>query len=157
MKNVLILGIGNLVLNDEGVGIHIIHMLKSMAMPENVDLLDGGIGSAELLDIMRQYKHLILIDATIDNNPPGTVQRITPHMASDYPQLLNSHQNNVRSIITALKGCDYLPHVELLAISINGNPTIGVQLSPEVKRVIPQVMQLVFEILDDMQRTRYFR
>lgn len=157
MKNVLILGIGNLVLNDAGVGIHIVHMLKSMSMPADVDLLDGGMGSIELLDTMQQYKHLILIDATIDNNPPGTVQRLTPYMAAEFPQLLNSQQPNVRNIITALKQCDNMPHVELLAISIHNNPSVGVQLSPEVRSVIPQVMQLIFEILDDMQRSRYYR
>ena len=157
MKNVLILGIGNLFLNDAGVGIHIIHMLKSMSMPDDVDLLDGGTDTVKLLDTMQQYKHLILIDAAIDNNPPGTVQRLSPRISTDYPQLLNNHHNNLYDIIAALNHCNQVPSVELLAISVSNTPTIGVQLSPEVRRVIPQVMQLIFEILDDMHRTRYYR
>ncbi len=157
MKNVLILGIGNLVLNDAGVGIHIIHMLKSMSMPDDVDLLDGGTGNIDLLDTMQQYKHLILIDAAIDNNPPGTVQRLSPRISTDYPQLFNNNHNSVHDILNALNRRSQAPSIELLAISVSNNPTLGVQLSPEVRRVIPQVMQLIFEILDGMHRTRYFR
>lgn len=157
MKNVLILGIGNLVLNDEGVGIHIIHMLKSIGMPDGVDVLDGGMGSVDLLDTMQQYKHLILIDAAVDDYPPGTVRRLSPRFPADYPRLLYAHDKGVREMICAMQGQSELPHIEMLAISVNHNPTLGMQLSPEVRRVIPQVLQLIFEILDDTRHTRYYR
>ena len=49
MKDILILGIGNLVLKDEGVGIHIIHRLEQMQLPEGVDILDGGTGGIFLI------------------------------------------------------------------------------------------------------------
>ena len=53
MKNILILGIGNLVLNDAGVGIHIVHLLKSFALPDGVDIVDGGVGDKTLINIMQ--------------------------------------------------------------------------------------------------------
>lgn len=157
MKNVLILGIGNLVLNDEGIGIHIIHMLKSIGMPDGVDVLDGGLGSVDLLDTMQQYKHLILIDAAVDEYPAGTVRRLSPIYPADYPRLLYAHEQCVRDMVCAMQSQQDMPHVEMLAISVNRNPTLGMQLSPEVRRVIPQVLQLIFEILDDTQQKRYYR
>lgn len=157
MKNVLILGIGNLVLNDEGVGIHIIHILKSIGMPDGVDVLDGGMGSIELLDTMKQYKHLILINATTDDCPAGTVRRLTPHYPKDYPHTLYAHEKIVGDMIDAIQKEERKPHIELLAISVNHTPNLGIHLSPEIRRVIPQVLQLVFEILDDKSHSRYYR
>lgn len=157
MKNVLILGIGNLVLNDEGIGIHIIHILKSIGMPDGVDVLDGGMGSIDLLDTMQQYEHLILIDAAVDEFPVGTVRRLTPSFPADYPRLLYAHEKSVRDMICAMQSQQSATHIDMLAISVNHNPTLGMQLSPEVRRVIPQVLQLIFEILDDKRQARYYR
>lgn len=157
MKKVLILGIGNLVLNDEGVGIHIIHMLKSIGMPDDVDILDGGMGGTGLLDTMQQYQNLILIDAAVDEYPVGTVRRLTPHYTTDYPRLLYAHDKGVCDMICAIQSQRHSPHIEMLAISVGANRTLGMQLSPEVRRVIPQVLQLIFEILDDTRQTHYFR
>ena len=156
MKNILILGIGNLILNDEGIGIHIIHMLKSLGMPDDVDLLDGGTGGLSLIETVQQYKNIILIDAAIDEYPAGTVRRLSPRYSTDYPTILSAHELGLREMIDAMQLQEKIPHIELLAISVNHNPHLGIQLSPEVRRVIPQVLQLIFEILEDMHHTRYF-
>ena len=92
MKDILILGIGNLVLKDEGVGIHIIHRLEQMQLPEGVDILDGGTGGIFLIGTLQQYRHIIMIDATLDSLPPGTVRRIKPRFSIDYPLLLSAHE-----------------------------------------------------------------
>ena len=130
MKNVLILGIGNLVLNDEGVGIHIIHILKSIGMPDGVDVLDGGMGSIELLDTMKQYKHLILIDATTDDCPAGTVRRLTPHYPKDYPHTLYAHEKIVGDMIDAIQK-EERNHISscLPSVSIT-HPTWGYNYRP---------------------------
>lgn len=75
MKDILILGIGNLVLKDEGVGIHIIHRLEQMQLPEGVDILDGGTGGIFLIGTLQQYRHIIMIDATLDNPPSRNSQK----------------------------------------------------------------------------------
>ena len=62
MKDILILGVGNLVLKDEGIGIHVINRLEKEELPLGVDLLDGGTGGIFLIGTLQQYKHLILID-----------------------------------------------------------------------------------------------
>ncbi|MBQ2979849.1 MAG: hydrogenase maturation protease [Bacteroidaceae bacterium] len=157
MKNVLILGIGNLVLNDAGVGVHIVHMLKSLVMPHGVDVLDGGVGNETLIDIVCEYNHLIWIEAAVDGSPVGTVRRFSPQYPADYQQLLHNHEPVVRNMIDSIHSHKHIPHVDMLSISVHSNPTIGIELSPEVRRVIPQVMQLIFEILEDTRTVRYFR
>lgn len=156
MKNILILGIGNLVLNDAGVGIHIVHMLKSFVMPEGVDILDGGMGGSALISTVQDYNHLILIDAAHDDYPVGTVRRLSPNMPNDYSQLLSLHDSGVRDIIDAIHEHVPMPHVDMLAVSVNGRPTLGMQLSPEVRRVIPQVVQLIFEMIEEKRSIYLF-
>ena len=156
MKKILILGIGNLVLNDAGVGVHIVHMLKSLVMPEGVDILDGGMGGRALVSTLCQYKHLILVDAATDDFPIGTVRRLSPRFPEDYPLQLSTHEQGVRDILDAMQENGNMPQIDMLAISVNGRPTLGMQLSPEVRRVIPQVVQLIFEMIEDKRSIYLF-
>ncbi|MDR0825083.1 MAG: hydrogenase maturation protease, partial [Prevotella sp.] len=69
----LILGVGNLLLKDEGVGIHVIQALEQEQLPSGIHLMDGGTGGFHLMSWLEEYERIIMIDATLDNNPPGTV------------------------------------------------------------------------------------
>jgi aminopeptidase YwaD len=68
-RPVLILGIGNVLMGDEGVGVHVVRYLEEQPLPEGVQCLDGGTGSFQLLDAMQQAGRIILIDATA--SPPA--------------------------------------------------------------------------------------
>ena len=89
--NILVLGIGNLVLNDEGIGIHVVNVLEKMELPCGVDLLDGGTGGLALLETLQSYRRIILVDASLDNYPVGTIRRLSPKFSNDYPTLLSAH------------------------------------------------------------------
>ena len=89
---ILVLGIGNLVLNDEGIGIHVVNALSEMEIPQGVDVLDGGTGGLALLETLQSYRQLILVDAALDNNPVGTIRRLSPQYSKDYPPLLSAHE-----------------------------------------------------------------
>jgi hydrogenase maturation protease len=77
-KNVLILGIGNILLRDEGVGIAVVEYLQKRTLPENVETMDGGTAGFDLLDIISDRKAIILIDAIDAGHPPGTIVRFVP-------------------------------------------------------------------------------
>lgn len=83
-SKILILGIGNILLGDEGVGVHAIKYLESKKLPESIDLLDGGTGGFHLLKYMEDYNPIILIDATLDNAPEGTIRLIEPKFAPSF-------------------------------------------------------------------------
>ena len=132
---ILVLGIGNLVLNDEGIGIHVVNALNEMEIPQGVDVLDGGT-------------------AALDNNPVGTIRRLSPKYSKDYPPLLSAHEIGLKEMIDAMLLLGQAPRIELLAISVRNCHHLGMQLSPEARKAIPQVLQLIFEIINDLQHDR---
>ena len=91
-KETLVLGVGNLLLKDEGVGIHVIKALENEKLPAHVHLMDGGTGGLHLLSWLQGYDRIIMIDATLDNNPPGTVRLIQPRYALIVISALNINE-----------------------------------------------------------------
>ena len=139
----LVLGVGNLLLKDEGVGIHVIRALEKEVLPPGVDLMDGGTGGLYLLNWLKDYEHIIMIDATLDDNPPGTIRVIQPRYASDFPPLMSAHEIGLRDMIDAMYLTGKMPDIVLIVISVVNINEIGMELSPEVEAVIPEVIQLV--------------
>jgi len=85
VEKILILGVGNLVMGDEGIGIHVVRELEKQNLPYNVIVIDGGTGGFHLLEYFQTYKTIILIDATMDNKLTGTISVIQPRFSSDFP------------------------------------------------------------------------
>ena len=103
-KDILVLGVGNLLLKDEGVGIHVIQALEKEGLPPNVSLMDGGTGGLHLIGWIQDYNRIIMVDATLDHNPPGTIRLIRPHYATDFPPLMSAHEIG---LVKALQDGDY--------------------------------------------------
>lgn len=139
----LILGVGNLLLKDEGVGIHAIRALENENLPPDVSLMDGGTGGLHLISWLQDYDRIIMIDATLDNNPPGTIRLIQPRYASDYPPLMSAHEIGLRDLIVAMCLLDSLPEILLIVISVTDISEVGTDLSPEIQAVLPEIVQLV--------------
>jgi len=143
----LILGVGNLLLKDEGVGIHAIQALEKENLPPDVTLLDGGTGGLHLLNWLQDYDRIIMIDATLDNNPPGTIRLIHPRYASDFPPLMSAHEIGLRDMIEAMSLTGNLPEIRLIVVSAADINEVGTELSPEIQAVLPEIIQLVKEQL----------
>jgi hydrogenase maturation protease len=141
----LVLGIGNTLLSDEGVGVAVIeHLQAKGGLPADVDLLDGGTGSLVLLEPMRQARRMILVDATADGQPPGTFHRIVPRFSSDFPPSLTAHDIGLRDLLDSfyLLGDD-THDVVLYAISIIFPQELNLDLSPEVAAAVPMVAERI--------------
>lgn len=142
---VLILGIGNVLMGDEGIGVHVVNSLEKAALPADVDLLDGGTGSFLLLEPMQNAGKVILIDATIDGRKPGSVTRIEPKFSKDYPQTLTAHDIGLKDLIDAFYLVGKTPNVTLYTVSIPPLQDMVTELSPELCGVVPQVARMVAE------------
>jgi len=142
---VLVLGIGNVLMGDEGVGVHLVRQLSQMTLPENVECLDGGTGSFLLLESMQQAQRVVLIDATIDGNPAGTVTRLTPRFSSEYPKTLTAHDIGLKDLLDAAyftgRGLD----VTLFAVSIDPLQGLGMDLSAAISRRVPEIAGTVLD------------
>ena len=139
----LILGVGNLLLKDEGVGIHAIQELEKETLPPNVSLMDGGTGGLYLISWLQEYDRIIMIDATLDDNPPGTIRLIYPRFASDFPHLMSAHEIGLRDMIEAMSLMGNLPEILLIVISVADINEVGTELSPELQAVLTEIVELV--------------
>ncbi len=154
-KPPLILGIGNLLMGDEGVGVHAIRALvrtdsfgEHEALPQNVKLLDGGTGGFHLLSLFQEYDPIILIDATMDGKPAGTVSLIHPKFASDFPKTLSAHDIGLRDLLESAQLLGPLPKLHLITISIAEIQSMTLSLSAEVEKALPFALSKVKELLE---------
>lgn len=142
---ILVLGIGNTLLGDEVVGVAVVDQLtREGGLPGHVDLLDGGTGSLVLLEPMREAGRMILVDATADGQPPGTVRRLEPRFSSEYPASLTAHDIGLRDLLDSFYMLgDEVPQVVLFAVSIEWPQDMRWGLSPEVEAALPGIAAAV--------------
>jgi len=143
--NILILGIGNVLMGDEGVGVHAIKELEKESFPDNVELLDGGTGGFHLLEYLQKYPTIIMIDATMDNKPAGTVSVIEPKFASDFPKTLSAHDIGLKDLIESVALLGSIPKIYLITITIDRIQPMEMELSQKINDAIPEVISKVTE------------
>jgi hydrogenase maturation protease len=128
-RQTLVLGLGNVIMGDEGVGVHVVRAIEKLQLASNVECLDGGTGGFVLLEPLQAAEQIILIDATDDGNPPGTVTRTTPRFPQDYPPTLTAHDIGVKDLLDAFYMQSGEREVVLYAISIDPRQQISLDLS----------------------------
>lgn len=104
-KKILIAGIGNLLLTDEGAGVHIIRELSKRKLPDNVELVDIGTASFDLLTFMEGKDKVIIIDAIAVDDEPGTLYKLSPDdIISGKQKLLTSlHQFGIPEVLNSMR------------------------------------------------------
>lgn len=143
----MVLGVGNLLLKDEGVGIHVIRALESETLPPDVDLMDGGTGGLHLISWIQDYKRIIMVDATLDSHPPGTIRLIRPRYATDFPPLMSAHEIGIRDMIEAMIWMEKLPEIQLIVISAEDISEVGMELTPVVEAAVPKVVEMIKQLV----------
>jgi hydrogenase maturation protease len=146
-KSVLVLGIGNLLLGDEGIGVHAVRRLQEESLPPHVAVVDGGTGGFHLLEYFGTYPTIILIDAASDGKAPGTVSLCRPRYATDFPRSLTAHDIGLRDMIEAATLLGPMPDTYLVTVSIGGPPLMGTGLTLPVEQSLPEVISLVRSLL----------
>lgn len=143
----LVLGLGNVIMGDEGIGVHVVRALVQQSLPENVECLDGGTGGFVLLEPLENASRIFLVDATADENPIGTVTRTTPKFSRDYPPTLTAHDIGVKDLLDAFYMQGGSRDVVLYAITIDPHQTISMELSETCKKAADEaVARIVAEL-----------
>lgn len=130
-KPTLVLGLGNVIMGDEGVGVHVVRAIAQRTLPVGVECLDGGTGGFVLLEPLQNAGRIVLIDATADGNPPGTVTRTTPKFAKDYPPTLTAHDIGVKDLLDAFYMGGGTRDIVLYTVTIDPHQPIRMTLSDE--------------------------
>ena len=150
-KPVLILGIGIYLMGDEGLGVHLANQLKAEVDPGLADVLDGGTAGFQLMEYLESYPNIILIDATLDGKPAGTIQRIKPRFSKDFPSAMSTHEIGLKDLVEGLYLLGKLPTIDLFIVSIEKIQPLSTELSPEVIRVFPQLKSQIVELAASYQ------
>lgn len=145
-SKLLILGIGNLLMGDEGVGVHLAQQLEKQHLSNNIDVLDGGTGGFHLMEYFTNYPCVILIDATLDGRPPGTIRLLQPRFSRDFPRSMSTHDIGLRDLLEGLQVLGAMPKVHLFAVSVAELQTMQIGLSPEIQNIIPKLKADVKEL-----------
>jgi hydrogenase maturation protease len=140
---VLVLGIGNILMGDEGIGVSVVRELEKIVLPENVELLDGGVGSFLLLEPLQSAEKVVLIDATIDGEKTGTVRRLRPRYSKDYPRTLTAHDIGLKDLLDTFYLLGDAPDVTLFAVSIPPLQDMTMELSKDLQPAVPKIARMV--------------
>ncbi len=141
--DVLVLGVGNLLVGDEGVGVHALRALEEETWPPHVRLVDGGTGGLHLLELLRSHARIVLIDATRDGAPVGTVTQFRARVAADFPPALGAHDIGLRDLIAAAALLGPLPEIDVITVSVAELKPMTMDLSPPVAAALPAVTRCV--------------
>lgn len=148
---VLILGAGNLLLSDDGVGVHAIRRLGELVdLPKEVQVLDGGTLGLDLLYYLEGVSRLLIVDAIKSGQPPGTLSRLSgDEVPAYFSTKISPHEIGLPDLLLAARLRDlYPPEVVVLGLE-PASLAVGLELSAEVA---PQLDPLVFQVLDQLAR-----
>jgi hydrogenase maturation protease len=141
---ILVLGIGNILLRDEGVGVRVIERMLEMPVPEDVELVDGGTAGADLLEVLAERRKVIVIDAVQAECEPGTVLRFTAdELVQPDGVGMSLHEVGLGEslIMTRQLGCE--PEDVVVFGITPKNIESGLELSEEIAASVPKVIELV--------------
>lgn len=143
-KKILIMGVGNLLLGDEGFGIHFVKELEKLELPQSVDVLDGGVLGPNLLGYIEDLEKLIVVDVVNANAKPGTIFKIKPEQIKEASQkyILSFHQIGILEVVEMAKILGKKLNTIIFAIQPK-TIEMGMQLSKELKEKIPEMIKLV--------------
>ena len=144
--DILILGIGNILLRDEGVGVHVVKKLAEFDLGDDVELVDGGTAGADLLDVIADRSKLIVVDAVDIDSEPGAVVRFTDAQPSNRPgKQMSLHELGIAETIQMTKqlGC---PPESVVFFGIKpADLTPGLDLSDPVAESVNIVIEQVLK------------
>lgn len=152
MNKVIILCVGNYLMGDEGVGVHFAKLLETENLPAHFQVIDGGSGGFKLMEYLEEEAGIILVDATLDDKPAGTIRLITPKFAADFPKAMSTHEIGLKDLVESLSLLGRLPKVNLFIVSIDTIQPLSVSLSKEVEACLPklkeQVLTLAYSLIE---------
>jgi len=141
----LVVGMGNLIYRDEGVGVHVIEQMKKMELPRHVELLDIGTSTMDLIGYLDGVKKLIVIDAMKAGGTPGALYRCHPEdLLPKEESPVSLHEIGLLETLAMAKK----KGLEIDTVVIGVEPKVfdwGMELSEEVKDRIPDIIEAVLK------------
>jgi hydrogenase maturation protease len=150
MDKIVVLGAGNLLLKDEGVGIHLIQKLRGMEIGEGVELIDGGTSLLDFLPEAEDVSKLIIVDAIKLGGKPGKTYKICvdDSLLRGAKGMTSLHQLGVVETLAIAQKMGKLPHTVIIGIEPK-DIGYGLELSPEIEREMGKMVNLILNEVRD--------
>jgi hydrogenase maturation protease len=147
-QNILILGVGNLLLTDDGFGVHVINALKNTTFPSNITLLEAGVVSHQLIPVLHETDLLIVVDTVEAGDTPGSLFRFSPdEFQYKSGQKSSLHQLSLIDVLQMTELTGKKPETVIIAVQPKDISSWSLELSNEVKAAVPKAIDLVKEEL----------
>jgi len=148
-KKILVAGLGNLLLTDEGVGIHVVRELSKRELPDEVELAEIGTAIFELVRLMEGRKKVIIVDALLADEPPGTIYKLTPDDLKSGKRKLSTslHQFGLMEALQSAAQTGNKPETVILGITPKDYQTFSTELSSELRGSLPKIVETILEEL----------
>jgi hydrogenase maturation protease len=145
-QRVLVLGVGNLLLSDEGVGVHVARRMMEMDLPPEVRVVEGGTDGFGLMNILLKADRVILVDAVKAGGPPGSIYRFEVEDCPPFPDMFKTsvHQISILEVINLSGLIGSTPRATIIGVEPK-SLEMGMDLSPEIEAKIPRLIQLIRE------------
>ena len=148
-KDILVLGIGNTMLKDEGIGVRVAEEMMKMSLPPEVEVMDGGIKGLDLLYYIEGRKKVIVVDAVKAGAPSGTLFRFTDNDLAAKKGIMRSAHGIDFSDVIAVAGFTGTKPAEVIFLGIEPyDLSVSMELSPEIEEMIPILINLVMKEID---------
>ena len=152
-KSILVLGVGNLLMGDDGVGIHVVRELERMSWPPNVRVEDGGMGGVTLISLWEETDYVVLIDAADMGKRAGACAVFSPEQVRSVKKdhRLSLHHADVLGLLDLMKSVSLkVPTVRIIGVQPERIEWRD-QLSETVQCKIPEIVSLVKEEIRRIQ------
>lgn len=145
-SSITILGIGNELLSDEGVGVHLAKYLEKENLPDNITITEGGTDGFGLINIITDTDYLIVIDSLKGGSKPGTIYRFPIEDAPSCPDSFKTsvHQIGILEVLNLSELVGKTPETIVFGIEPK-TISMGMTLSPEIQGIFPKMKELIMK------------
>ncbi len=140
----MVLGVGNLLMGDEGFGVHVVRRLKEVELPSHVRVAEGGVGGFNLLGYLEGVKRLLVVDVMMTDSPPGELRLLRSDQKPEEPgkQILSFHQVGILELVKMWGLLGYEPEIMFL-VTRPEKIEWGTELSPPLQSAADQATKMI--------------
>lgn len=147
--DVLVLGVGNTLMGDEGIGVYVIKELEKKKLSGNIELIDAGTALFSIVHLLRKRKKIVIIDAAKGGGKPGTIYRILPpQIKSRHKRLLSLHEMGLMESLNSLEDREKPQDIVIIGVE-PASIDWGLQLSSIVQQKLPEIVKIVLSEISD--------
>jgi len=142
MKKLLVLGVGNILLMDEGIGVHAVHELMKETWPDDIDFIDGGTFTQDIFYLFQEYEIILVLDIVKAGKEPGTIYRLDESdLRKDESQTLSLHDIDLLDSLSMTELMGHKPELHVLGIEPK-DLDWDMELTPTLKKLFPQYLEI---------------